>query len=115
MGAPASGCFIVGPSPLSPGPRFVNRCPTAGTFKRSRPAQGSARRPTAGDGRVMSRAARERLSGALAADQFPVALDRELAAVMHEETTGAAELVGLHRQHLDGPFLVGQGGAGKLE
>src|SRR5689334_13392126 len=34
---------------------------------------------------------------------------------MHEETTGAAELVGLHRQHLDGQFLVGQVSTGELE
>src|SRR4051812_44830691 len=34
---------------------------------------------------------------------------------MHEEATGAAELVGLHRQHLDGQFLVGQVGTGELE
>src|SRR6188768_1705316 len=47
-------------------------------------------------------------SGALTADQIPVAFRGQLAAVMHEETTGTAELVGLHGQDLHGEFLVGQ-------
>jgi hypothetical protein len=33
-------------------------------------------------------------SGALAADQFPVPFNGKLTPVMHEETPGAAELVG---------------------
>src|SRR3954462_13923707 len=67
-------------------------------------------RPGAGD----ALPARRR-SGALAADQFSVPLHCQLAAVVHEETAGAAELVGLHGQHLDGQFLVGQVGTGQLE
>src|SRR4051812_7379114 len=54
-------------------------------------------------------------SGTLAADQLPVPLRGQLAAVVNEEAASTAELVGLHRQHLDGELFVGQVSAGELE
>ena len=48
-----------------------------------------------------------RLSGrAVHADQLPVAIRGELAAVVDQEALRAGELVGLARQHLDGQLFV---------
>src|SRR6266498_1836293 len=55
------------------------------------------------------------VSGAFATDHLTTALHCKLAAVVHQEAARAAELVRLHRNHLDGELFVGQVSAGQLE
>src|SRR5438067_11844402 len=91
--------------------RGARRCTAApaGPPPRSSPERGSAV--------ALSGASSypDRRSGALQADLLTVRPGGELAAVVHQETAHAAELVGLHRYDRHGQLLAGQVRAGQFE
>jgi hypothetical protein len=51
----------------------------------------------------------------LAANRLAIAVFRQLAAVMYQETTRTRELVSLPRDDPEGQLFVGQIGAGQLQ
>ena len=68
-----------------------------------------------GRGDWPSRRPRSRSGGAVAADQLGAVALGQPAAVVHQETAGARELVGLLGQDLDGQLLARQVGTRQLE